>query len=180
MIMLSRMALSLIRGLMVLALGIMVIVVFTNVVLRYGFNSGISISEELARYLFVWLTFLGSVLAMHESGHLGTDALIARLPMAGKKVCAVLGDLLILACCVLIFIGSWKQMLFNMGNASPVSGLPIGVMYMAGVVSSVGMFLIMAVHLLRVLTGRATEAELIRIAESEEEVPVLPAGEQRA
>lgn len=180
MITLGRFALSMIRGLMVLALGVMVIVVFANVVLRYGFNSGVSISEELARYLFVWLTFLGSILAMHESGHLGTDALIARLSVAGKKVCAVLGDLLVLACCAMLFVGSWKQMLFNMGNASPVSGLPIGLMYLAGVVSSAGMFLIIGMHLLRVLTGRTTEAELIQISESEEEVPAHPAEEQRA
>jgi len=177
---LNRFALSVIRGLIVLALAIMVVVVFANVVLRYGFNSGISISEELARYLFVWLTFLGSVLALHESGHLGTDALVARLSMTGKKVCAVLGDLLVLACCALILIGSWKQMLFNMDNASPVSGLPIGLMYMAGVVSSFGMLLIIGAHLGRVLTGRASEAELIRVAESEEDVSAVSIGEQRS
>ncbi len=175
----SRLAMAAIRGLIVLALGIMVIVVFANVVLRYGFNSGISISEELARYLFVWLTFLGAVVAMHESTHLGADALVVRLSLTGKKVCAVLGDLLILMCCGLIFIGSWKQMLFNMGNASPVSGLPIGLMYLAGVVSSAGMFLVIAAHLFRVLSGRATEAELVRVAASEEQLPDSLVREQR-
>lgn len=37
----------------------MVVLVFTNVVLRYALNSGIAVSEELSRWLFVWLTFLG-------------------------------------------------------------------------------------------------------------------------
>ena len=47
-------------------LALMVILVFANVVLRYAFNSGLSISEELSRWLFVWMTFLGAVIAMHE------------------------------------------------------------------------------------------------------------------
>ena len=43
--------------LLAVALAIMVVLVFGNVVLRYGFNSGITTSEELSRWLFVWLTF---------------------------------------------------------------------------------------------------------------------------
>ena len=46
------------------ALAVMVILVFGNVVMRYGFNSGITMSEELSRWLFVWLTFLGAIVAM--------------------------------------------------------------------------------------------------------------------
>lgn len=42
----------------------MVVMVFGNVVLRYGFNSGIVISEEVSRYFFVWLTFIGAVIAL--------------------------------------------------------------------------------------------------------------------
>ena len=46
--------------LIALMLALMVILVFGNVVLRYGFNSGIAISEEVARWLFIWITFLGA------------------------------------------------------------------------------------------------------------------------
>lgn len=65
--------------LMAASLALMVVLVFTNVVLRYAFNSGIAMSEELSRWLFVWLTFLGAVVAMHERAHLGTDSLVPRL-----------------------------------------------------------------------------------------------------
>jgi hypothetical protein len=44
----------------------MVILVLGNVVLRYGFNLGITVSEEISRWLFVWLTFLGATLAMRD------------------------------------------------------------------------------------------------------------------
>jgi len=53
--------------LMVVFLGMMVVMVFGNVVLRYGFNSGITVSEELSRWLFVWMTFLGSLVAARTS-----------------------------------------------------------------------------------------------------------------
>ena len=44
-----------------LGLAIMVVLVFGNVVLRYAFNSGITVSEEVSRWLFVWVTFLGAI-----------------------------------------------------------------------------------------------------------------------
>src|SRR5262249_25807102 len=75
----------------------MVLMVFGNVVLRYAFNSGIVVSEELSRWLFVWVTFLGAIVALKERSHLGTDFLIARLPVRGRQACLVLGHLLMLA-----------------------------------------------------------------------------------
>src|SRR4249920_1672608 len=74
----------------------MVVLVFSNVVLRYAFNSGIAVSEEISRWLFVWLTFLGAIVALKEHGHLGSDMLVSRLPVMGKKICLVLGQLLML------------------------------------------------------------------------------------
>ena len=59
--------------LMVACLALMVVLVFGNVVMRYAFNSGFTLSEELSRWLFVWMTFLGAVVALNERGHLGTD-----------------------------------------------------------------------------------------------------------
>ena len=50
--------------LMVACLGLMVVMVFGNVVLRYGFNSGITVSEELSRWLLVWITFMGAIFAL--------------------------------------------------------------------------------------------------------------------
>src|SRR5437870_13335337 len=77
-------------------LAVMVVMVFGNVVLRYAFNSGIVVSEELSRWLFLWVTFLGAIVALKEGAHLGTDLLVSRLPVLGKKICLVVGHLLIL------------------------------------------------------------------------------------
>ena len=55
--------------------GLMVLFVFLNVVLRTFFNSGLTWSEELARYLFVYVTYIGAISAMHSNAHLGVDTL---------------------------------------------------------------------------------------------------------
>jgi len=73
----------------VVCLALMVVLVFGNVVLRYAFNSGIASSEELSRWLMVWLTFLGAVVALREHAHLGVDTLIRALPPIGKRICFV-------------------------------------------------------------------------------------------
>ena len=64
---------ALLKFVIALCLAVMVVLVFGNVVLRYGFNSGITISEELSRWLLVWLTFLGAIVAVREHAHLGVD-----------------------------------------------------------------------------------------------------------
>ena len=96
-------------ALMVLCLTLMVLMVFTNVVLRYAFNSGINVSEELSRWLFVWMTFMGAVVALRQRGHLGTDMLVARLSVRGKRAVLGLAYVLMLFCCWLVFQGSWAQ-----------------------------------------------------------------------
>ena len=89
-----------------LLLAVMVVLVFGNVVMRYAFNSGITVSEELSRWLFVWMTFLGAIVALKEHAHLGTDMLVSRLGPGGKKACLLVGHLLMLYVTWLLFSGS--------------------------------------------------------------------------
>src|SRR5690606_26987322 len=92
--------------LMVVCLLAMVLMVFGNVVLRYGFNSGITVSEELSRWLFVWMTFFGALVAIRKRAHLGTDMVVTRLPPAGKKACFLVTHVLMLGICWLMFRGA--------------------------------------------------------------------------
>ena len=62
----------------------MVIMVATNVVLRYGFNSGLNFSEEMSRYFFVWLTFIGAVLAFKDHGHIGVETIVRLFGRRGR------------------------------------------------------------------------------------------------
>lgn len=151
-----------------LCLAAMVVMVFGNVVLRYAFNSGISLSEELSRWLFVWMTFLGALVAMREHGHLGVDAVVNRLPVLGKKFCLVAGQGLMLYVCWLLFDGSWQQTVINLDVKAPTSGLSMAIFYVSGVVFSVTAALVLLYDLYRVLAGKLSEHELVMVQESEE------------
>jgi TRAP-type C4-dicarboxylate transport system permease small subunit len=154
--------------LMVLFLALMVAMVFGNVVMRYGFNSGITLSEELSRWLFVWMTFLGGVVALNERAHLGTDSLISRLPVAGRKACLAVSLVLMLFVCWLIFQGAWEQTKINWDSTSAVMETSMGYFYASGLVFAVLAAPILLLHLWRLLAGRMTESELIGIRESDD------------
>lgn len=151
-----------------LCLAVMVVLVFGNVVLRYTLNSGITVSEELSRWLFVWLTFMGAVVALREHGHLGTDALVSRLPAVGKKACLVLAQIAMLYVSWLLLSGSWAQMLINWDTEAPVTGASVGIFYASGVLMGGSGMAILLHDLLRTLFVPLAEHELVMVQESEE------------
>src|SRR5436309_13082897 len=110
---------GLLKGVIALCLAVMVVLVFGNVVLRYGFNSGITISEELSRWLLVWLTFLGAIVALRQHAHLGVDSLVRMLPHNGRLLCFVLSYLLMLYADGLLTLGSWKQAVITFADRAP-------------------------------------------------------------
>ena len=154
--------------LIALMLALMVILVFGNVVLRYGFNSGIAISEEVARWLFIWITFLGAVVALRERAHLGVDMLVSRLPVAGKKLCLAASYACMLYILWLLYEGSLAQVRINWDTEAPVTGASMAIVYAAGAVFAVCAALILLTDGVRLLTGRMSVDELVAIQESEE------------
>ncbi len=151
-----------------LMLAVMVVLVFGNVVLRYGFNSGITISEEVSRWLFVWLTFLGAIVALKEHSHLGSDLLVSRLPVAGKKACLIIGQLLMLYITWLLFKGSLDQARINFDVEAPVTGASVAIFYSAGIVFAVSTAVLLLREMWRALSGQLSEADLVMVKESEE------------
>jgi TRAP-type transport system small permease protein len=150
-------------------LAVMVVLVFGNVVLRYVFNSGIATSEELSRWLLVWLTFLGAVVALREHAHLGVDTLIRALPPRGRFLCFNASYLLMLYADWLLTLGSWKQAALTFGDSAPASGLSVGLFfYSSGLVFGVSAAVILVYDVVRVLSGSATEEDIITIKESDE------------
>ncbi len=163
-------------GLIIAAsLALMVVLVFGNVILRYGFNSGITVSEELSRWLFVWLTFLGAIVALKEGAHLGSDTLVSRMPLAIKKLFFLIGHGLMLFVCWLLFKGALDQVKINLETTSAVMEASMAIFYGCGVVTAVSMALILVHKVWRMLTGQLTEAQLIGVRESEEEPIDVPA-----
>jgi TRAP-type transport system small permease protein len=150
------------------ALAVMVVLVFGNVVMRYGFNSSFTVSEELSRWLFVWLTFLGGVVALRDNAHLGTDMLVGKLGPLGKRVCMGVSLLLMLYCLWLLFQGTYDQFKVNVDSESPVMQVSMGWFYACGMAFSVLAAPILLLDLYRLATGQVDNDHLLLIQESEE------------
>jgi len=148
-----------------LALVAMVILVFINVVMRYGFGNGLAVSDELSRYCFVWLIFLGAIVAMREHAHLGMDSVVRRLPPLGKKICFAISHSLMLLGCAVVFQGSWTHTVLGNANKSAVTGIPMSWVTAAGVVASAAIALILAAELIQLALGRLSDSELMSVAE---------------
>ena len=157
-----------VTALAAVALMIMVVLVFGNVVLRYGFNSSITVSEEVSRWLFVWITFMGAVVALREHTHLGTDALVSRLPPLGKKICFALANLAMLYACYLVFRGALEQTRINMDVLAPSTQLPMAIVHAAGVAFSASASVMLLLDLWLLVSGRVKDEELVMIQESED------------
>lgn len=149
----------------------MVCMVFGNVVLRYVFNSGIVVSEELSRFFFVWLTFIGAIVAMREGSHLGMDNFVSKLSRRGKVICLMLSQAMVLLCCCMLFWGTWQQHDVNATNMAPVTGLSMIWIFGIGYVTALAMGA-HALHVLwQIVTGQLRDSQLISISESEEHLP---------
>ncbi|BEU98819.1 TRAP transporter small permease (plasmid) [Acidovorax sp. DW039] len=119
--------------LLVAGLAGMALMVFGNVVLRYAFASGITFSEEVSRFLFVWITFIGAVLVFAQGGHIAMSTPLSRLPSWAHRSLILMSSLLMLACCALMVWGGWHQTVVNIRNFAPVSGVPRGAIYAVAV-----------------------------------------------
>jgi gluconokinase len=139
---------------MALTLGVMALSVFINVVLRYGFGSGIAASEELSRLLFVWMVFIGATAAYPLGEHMAFTSLL--LPLRGRmggvplKVMTLLIHVLVVLSCVLVGWGAWQQVVVGMDSKSVVLGYPAALLPLPAFLSSVAIGVMALVNLVRV------------------------------
>lgn len=158
------------NGFIAFALSLMAILVFGNVVLRYLFNSGITWSEEMARFLFIWLVLIGAVAAFKDNSHLGVDMLTKRLSKPLKMIVFIISNVIVLIVLFLVVEGSWKITLLNSGSTAPATGLPLTMIYGTGIVMGIGMAVIIILNVYRVLFGKENIDKYMRSQESEEMV----------
>lgn len=81
----------------VILMTVMTLIIFVQVIMRYVFNSSLSWSEELARYLFIWLIYIGISYGCKLMKHLKIDAALKLFPKNCRKYIVVLGDICFLA-----------------------------------------------------------------------------------
>lgn len=138
-------------GLMAACLAVMASAVFVNVVLRYGFGSGIAASEELSRLLFVWMVFIGATAAYPRGEHMAFTSLLLPLrkhPAALALLTAVIRVAVVMACGLLAW-GAWQQVVVGMDSRSVVLGYPVALLPLPALLCALLIGLMALVQLLR-------------------------------
>lgn len=119
------------------AMAAIVLVVFVNVAMRYVLNTGLTWSEEIAVNLFVWVIFLGAILAGLEGLHIKVDLLTSKLPRKLQKVCLVIASLCVLIAMGVLIVGGIDVVKVADKNISAATGIPFSYISAAVVVCAV-------------------------------------------
>jgi gluconokinase len=155
---------AVVHAIMALALGVMALAVFVNVVLRYGFGSGVAASEELSRLLFVWMVFLGAAVAYPAGEHMAFTSLAAlfkRRPAVFSAL-TVLVRVLVIAACIMLAWGAWQQVVVGLGSHSVVLGYSTALLPMPALICAVAIGVMALIELVRrtpLDLGRNADAE---------------------
>jgi TRAP-type C4-dicarboxylate transport system permease small subunit len=126
----DRTLLAVNRSLLIAILAAMAVIVFANVMLRFTTDRSILWVEETARYLMIWLTFVGMGPVLRYGGHLGIDSLQEALPRHAATIRGAIFALLLCFFASMVWVGiryaafAWKQ-------TTPVLQIPIGAVYLA-------------------------------------------------
>lgn len=119
------------------AMAAIVLIVFANVALRYIANTGLTWSEEIAVNLFVWVIFLGAILAGLDGLHIKVDILTKQLPRKIQKIFLAISSLCVLFALGVLIVGGIDVVKVTHGNVSAATGIPFSYISSALVVCAV-------------------------------------------
>ena len=125
----------------------MVVLVFLNVVLRYGFSSGIFWSEEISLVIVIWFTFIAMALGVKESLHINVDILPKKLPKVFFKSLDCIRDLLVILIGGIMIYYGWKLTLNGAKSSLPATNIPNSINYVVLPIAGVFIVLYAIVHL---------------------------------
>ena len=126
----------------VICLALMTLMVFTNTVLRYALKTSIISSEELSRFLFIWMIFCGGIVALADDIHIKVDLLTSRLPKPVARALDAAVNVVLAVICAILAYGGYVQTAINLTNYAPATGVPLGYVYSSVAISGAAMTLI--------------------------------------
>ncbi|MFZ4289014.1 TRAP transporter small permease [Variovorax sp. HJSM1_2] len=147
----ERYLLGINRWALILLLAAMSVIIFTNVALRYLTDSSLEWAEEVARYLMIWLTFLGAGPVLRYGGHIAVENLQDALPRKGGIALRILVAGLLLSFFGFMVWYGWLYMQRTMFQMTPVTQIPFAYVYSAMVLGGV----LLIAHFLLILRDYA-------------------------
>ena len=115
----------------------MVVDVVLQILFRYVIGRSLFWTEELGRYILIWIIFLGASIAMREKKHIGIDYLVSKLKSPVNEIILKFGSLLIFFCAVVFIVYGIRISLIAMMQNTAALNIPIGYIYMAIPVSGI-------------------------------------------
>ncbi len=119
---------------LIVAVSLLVIDVIWGVFTRHVMREQANWTEELARFLLVWVSMLGAALAFGTKGHLGVDFLVEKMHLEARKVMAVFVHLIVLFFAVAVFVYGGSRIVSHalaMEQVTPALGWKMGHVYLA-------------------------------------------------
>ncbi|MFW2544048.1 TRAP transporter small permease [Primorskyibacter sp. 2E107] len=104
-----------------LILGLMTLITFANVVLRYGFNTGLIWGFEATNFLFAWLVLFGLGYTIKKTANLGVDAVLNIVSPGLRRTFGLIAAAVCIAYAILLFKGAWDYWA-NFANLPQTSG----------------------------------------------------------
>jgi C4-dicarboxylate transporter DctQ subunit len=115
-------------------LGIMLIVILVQILFRGYLNFSLSWTEELARYIMIWFTYIGAIVCLWQGSHITIDVLIRRLSPKWQKYTRLTSNLLILFFLLVLFREGQKLVIEPMIINQLTPGLRISKSYLYSVI----------------------------------------------
>lgn len=126
-------------GVSVLCMVLILLLVIAQVAMRYIFNSPLTWSEELAVFVMIWLTFIGSLICMRDKEHIEVTILVDHLPRTLQRIVVAFSRLAsVFFLLVVAYYGS-DLVMENMTVTSPANKISMGLVYTIIPLSSIGM-----------------------------------------
>lgn len=157
---------------LILAVALLVCDVVWGVFTRYAMGQQANWTEELARFLLIWVTLLGGAVAFGTKGHLGVDYFVGKFHPDARKTMAVIGHLVVMFFAGAIFLYGGSRIVSDalaMEQMTPALGWKMGYVYLALPISGVFMLIYTIENLLITL---ATAADKLGEADDQTEAAV--------
>jgi TRAP-type C4-dicarboxylate transport system permease small subunit len=132
---------------------VIVLIVFANVVARYFFSRPLHGSDEVAQFLFLWLSYIGALAALMAGRHYSVPNVIDMLPSKARSAAATFSDLVVLAMLAVLVWYGWQLVDRLSFQTSPALDLPVYYVYFALPLTSALMALVIVAKIVGRIQG---------------------------